>query len=119
MDSSVLVVDDEENLLELLDWTLSKEGYQVKTTNNAYEALDLVDREDIGAAILDINMYPVDGLSLLAEIKKRSPSTQVIMMTASPAAATRNICVKYGTMNYLTKPLDIPKLKNVLRGFAV
>ena len=69
MDSSVLVVDDEENLLELLDWTLSKEGYQVKTTNNAYEALDLVDREDIGVAILDIKMYPIDGMTLLRRSK--------------------------------------------------
>jgi len=83
MDSSVLVVDDEENLLVLLAEILSKEGYQVKTANSGYDALDFVDQSDIRVAILDIMMYPIDGVALLAEIKKRSPSTQVIMMTGS------------------------------------
>ncbi len=83
MDSSVLVVDDEENLLVLLAEILSKEGYQVKTANSAYDALDFGDQSDIRVAILDIMMYPIDGVALLAEIKKRSPSTQVIMMTGS------------------------------------
>src|SRR5437879_1714602 len=115
MDLSVLVVDDEENLLVLLDWILSKEGYQVKTTNNAYEALDFVEQEDIGVAILDINS--IDGVDLLAEIKKRSPSTQVIIISDFPATGTKK-CMKYDTMNYLTKPLDIPKLKNVIRHLA-
>ncbi len=83
MDSSVLVIDDEENLLVLLAEILSKEGYQVKTANSAYDALDFGDQSDIRVAILDIMMYPIDGVALLAEIKKRSPSTQVIMMTGS------------------------------------
>jgi DNA-binding NtrC family response regulator len=52
----------------------------------------------------------------LVEIKKRSPSTQVIVMTGYPAMGTRNNSMKYGAMNYLTKPLEISKLKNVLRG---
>jgi DNA-binding NtrC family response regulator len=112
MDLSVLVVDDEENLLVLLDWILSKEGYQVK----AYDALDFVEQEDIRVAILDIKMYPIDGVALLVEIKKRSPSTQVIMMTGYPAMGTRDSSIKYGAINYLKKPLDIAKLKIVLRG---
>ena len=116
MDLSVLVVDDEENLLVLLDWILSKAGYQVKTTNNAYDALDFVEQEDIRVAILDIKMYPIDGVALLVEIKKRSPSTQVIMMTGYPAMGTRDSSIKYGAINYLKKPLDIAKLKIVLRG---
>jgi DNA-binding NtrC family response regulator len=115
MDISVLVVDDEENWLVLLDRILSKEGYKVKTATNAYDALNLVEHEDIRIAILDIKMYPPDGVALLAEIKKRSPSTQVIMMTAHPTAETRNCSVKYGAMDYLTKPLEIPELKTVLR----
>jgi len=53
----------------------------VKTANSAYQALDLVDHTDIGVAILDIKMYPIDGIAFLVESKKRSPSTQVIMMT--------------------------------------
>ena len=116
MEQSVLIVDDEENLLVLLDRILSKEGYQVKTANNAYQALDFVDHEAFHAAILDIKMYPIDGVALLAEIKKRSPDTQVIMVTGYPTADTRNDCMKYGAAEYLTKPLEIQELKSVLRG---
>ena len=116
MDSSVLVVDDEENLLVLLDEILSKEGYQVKTANSAYKALDFVDQSDFRVAILDIKMYPIDGVALLAEIKRRSPSTQVIMMTSFLTTETKNACMKYGATDYFTKPLDIQKLKSVLRG---
>ncbi len=116
MDSSVLVVVDEENLLVLLAEILSKEGYQVKTANSAYDALDFVDQSDIRVAILDIKMYPIDGVALLAEIKKRSPSTQVIMMTGFLTTETQTGCLKYGATDYLTKPLDIKKLKTLLRG---
>lgn len=116
MDSTVLVVDDEENLLVLLDGLLSREGYQVKTANNAYDALDYLNKKDVRVAILDIGMYPINGVVLLAEIKRRSPSTQVVMMTASPTMDLRTDCLKYGATNFLTKPLDISTLKTVLRG---
>jgi two-component system, response regulator RegA len=118
MEPSVLIVDDEENLLILLDRILSKEGYQVKTANNANQALEYVEREPFRVAILDIKMYPIDGVALLAEIKKRSPNIRVIMITAYPTVDTRSDCMKYGASNYLTKPLDIQELKSVVHGLA-
>ena len=119
MERSVLIVDDEENLLILLDRIFSKEGYQVKTANNANQALEYVEREPFSVAILDIKMYPIDGVALLAEIKKRSPDIPVIMMTAYPTVDTRSDCMKYGAANYLIKPLDIQELKSVVQGLAV
>jgi len=118
MDRSVLVVDDEENLLVLLERILSKEGFTVRTASNAYQALDLVDNETFTLAILDIKMFPVDGVVLLAEIKKRSPSTHVVMVTAYPTANTRNECLKSGASTYLTKPIDIQELKSVVQNLT-
>ena len=118
MNSSVLVVDDEENLLVLLDRVLSKDGYQVKTTTDSYEALEFLDENDISVALIDIRMYPIDGVTLLAEIKKRSPSTHVIMMTSCLTRETQSSCMKYGATNYLTKPLEMEKLKIALRGLV-
>jgi DNA-binding NtrC family response regulator len=115
MDGSVLVVDDEENLLVLLDRILSKEGYKVNTAFNSYQALDLVEKRRFRVAILDIKMFPLDGVALLSEIKNRSPSTQVIMITAYPTVDTRNECLRRGATSYLTKPLDIQQLKSVVR----
>jgi DNA-binding NtrC family response regulator len=84
MTASVLIVDDEEGFLILLDHYLTKDGFHVKTASNSNQALNLVDQETIDVAILDINMYPLDGITLLAELKKRSPSTRV-----NPATALR------------------------------
>jgi len=116
LNSPVLVVDEEENLLVLLDRVLSKEGYQVKTTTDADEALEFLDENDISVALLDLRMYPIDGIALLAEIKKRSPSTRVLMMTSRPTAETQTSCFQNGAIDYFTKPLDIQKLKIALRG---
>ena len=118
MHRSVLVVDDEENLLVLLERILSKEGFTVRTASNAYQALDLLSKESFDLAILDIKMFPVDGVALLSEIKKRSPSTHVVMITAYPTIDTRNECLKIGASTYLTKPLDIQELKSVVQNLA-
>ena len=115
MDRSVLIVDDEENLLLLLDRILSKDGYEVQTAPNSYRALDLLQNGRFQLAILDIKMFPIDGVALLSEIKNRSPSTQVIMITAYPTVDTRKECFRRGATSYLTKPLDIQQLKGVIR----
>jgi ATP-dependent Lon protease len=115
MEPSVLIVDDEANFLVLMDTILAKEGYRVKTADNGDDALDLLEDESFGAAILDIRMHPFDGLALLAEIKRRSPSTKVIMITAFPTIDCRNDCMKQGAVRFLPKPVEIEELKTVLR----
>lgn len=118
MRRSVLVVDDEENLLLLLERMLTKEGLKVRTANNAYQALDQLEHTAIDLAIIDIKMFPVDGLSLLAEIKRRSPQIQVIMISAYPTTESREESLKSGAATYLTKPLDVHELKSVVRHLA-
>lgn len=119
MKTSILIVDDEENLLVLLDRTLSKDGFQVKTATNAYQALNLLEQENFNVAILDIKMFPIDGITLLAELRKRSPTTRVIMITAYPTPDSRSECIKQGAAMFLTKPLDLDELRNVAHSLAL
>jgi len=117
---SVLIVDDETNLLVLLDSVLSKEGFHVSTASNANDALELFDHGGrFSIAILDVKMFPVGGVDLLAEIKKKSPSTQVVMITAYPTTKTRTECLRIGAAEYLTKPLDIQAVTAMVRNLAV
>jgi len=111
----VLIVDDEENFLVLLDRILTKEGYEVSTALNSQQAWDLIEEGAFQLAILDIKMFPIDGIGLLSEIRKRSPSTRVIMITAYPTHDGRNECMRRGADVYLTKPLDLRELKNIMR----
>ena len=106
------------NLCLNLRCEIIKEGYQVRTANSGYKALEFFDQSAIPIAILDIGMYPIDGVTLLAEIKKRSPSTHVIMMTSYLTRETQSNDMKYGATNYLTKPLEMEKLKIALRGLV-
>jgi DNA-binding NtrC family response regulator len=110
----ILIVDDEENLLLLLEKILSKQGYQVVTAQNSHDALALAEKRPFQLAILDIKMFPMDGMGLLDEIKSRCPSTPVIMVTAYPTVDTRNECLKKGASTYLTKPVDIQELKSTV-----
>ena len=86
---SILAVDDEQNLLELLITVLGKRGFKVKTALNGLEALKLLDQESFQLALLDMKMGPLNGVQLLKEIKDRRPIIKVIMMTAYPTNETR------------------------------
>lgn len=111
--NSVLIVDDEENFLLLLDWVLTKDGFQVKTASDAYQALNLVEEENFNLAIVDIRMSPMDGIRLLSELRKRSPLIPVIMTTGYPAGDIRSECMKNGADALLIKPLDFDELKHL------
>jgi ATP-dependent Lon protease len=118
MKTSILIVDDEENLLVLLDRILSKDGFQVKTATNAYQALKLLENENFNLAILDIKMFPIDGITLLVELRRRSPTTRVIMVTAYSTPDSRSECIKQGAAMFLTKPLDLNQLKSAAHSLA-
>jgi DNA-binding NtrC family response regulator len=118
MPVSILAVDDEQNLLELLITVLGKRGFQVKTALNGIEALRLLDQESFQLALLDLKMGPVNGVQLLKEIKDRRPVIKVIMMTAYPTNETRSQASANGASAYLTKPVDIQKLVDTINSLA-
>jgi DNA-binding NtrC family response regulator len=115
---SILAVDDEQNLLELLMTVLGKRGFAVKTALNGTDALKLVDEESFQLALLDLKMGPVNGVQLLKEIKDRRPVIKVIMMTAYPTNETRTQASANGASAYLTKPVDIQKLVDTINSLA-
>ena len=118
MPISILAVDDEQNLLELLITVLGKRGFKVKTALNGIEALRLLDQESFQLALLDLKMGPVNGVQLLKEIKDRRPIIKVIMMTAYPTNETRTQASANGASAYLTKPVDIQKLVDTINSLS-
>jgi DNA-binding NtrC family response regulator len=118
MPISILAVDDEQNLLELLITALGKRGFKVRTASSGTEALKLVEKESFQLALLDIKMGPVNGMQLLKEIKDRRPIIKVIMMTAYPTLETRLDASENGASAYLTKPVDLQKLVETINSLA-
>ncbi len=115
---SVLVVDDEQNFVSLLDWFLTKRGYQVRTALNGEEAMELVAKATPDLALIDIRMGPMDGLSLLDEVKQRVPEIKLIMMTAYPTSDSRRHAFGKGASAYFTKPIDLQELLNTIHGLS-
>ncbi len=111
----IIIIDDEENFLRLMTRTLTKEGYEVRTALDVQGALQCLKKEGFDLAVIDIVLVSQNGLVILDEIKRRYSHTKVIMITAHPTDETRVISSEKGVSAYLTKPIDIKELKEVIR----
>ena len=102
--STILVVDDEVSMLEVLSEMLSREGYAVQTTPEAEAAVGLVERGGIDLVISDLKMEPLDGLGLLRRLKRVDPEIVVIVMTAYASYETAVEAMREGALEYVMKP---------------
>ncbi len=113
--TKILLVDDEPDTLELLREIMAKEGHQVTCTTSARAALDLFSDADPDLVVTDIQMPEMDGLALLQEIRKRNPSTLVILLTAYGSLATAVEGIKAGAFDYLSKPFLVEDIRLLVR----
>lgn len=107
----VLVVDDEPNILKTMGVCFNAVGYQTQLFSKPQEALEILHKEKFDLAFVDLKMAPIDGMELLAEIKKFSPDTTVIIITAHGSIDTAIEAVKRGAYHYLQKPFDFKELQ--------
>jgi DNA-binding NtrC family response regulator len=110
----ILVIDDEENFLTLLQWFLSRRGYEVVTASSADQALKLVSSREFDIALVDLRLGTSDGLQLLEEMTKRLPRISVFIMTAYPTVNSIKQAFDKGATRYLTKPVDLQELAKAL-----
>lgn len=115
MNVRVLVVDDEKSMCDLLEIMLKKDGYEVRTTTDPREALELVEREPFHLVLTDVRMPEIDGFQVLRRVKEVQPETLVIMITAygSPEGAVE--AMKQGAYDYITKPFRVDEVKLVIK----
>ncbi|MGE5703844.1 MAG: sigma-54-dependent transcriptional regulator, partial [Clostridia bacterium] len=110
MKTSILVLDDEQAIGSSLCFAFETE-YDVSATTNVSEAYTLLQSKSIDVVLLDWRLGEYDGLDALQEIKKLSPSTEVIMMTAYGTIESSVEAMKRGAYHYTTKPLVIDELQ--------
>jgi DNA-binding NtrC family response regulator len=107
----VLVVDDEAIMRESIrDW-LTDCGYDILTAENADEALDIIEKEKPGVAVIDLVLPGSDGLELLRKARQISPNIQVIIVTAYSSVHTAIAAIKEGAYDYLEKPFPPEKVE--------
>jgi len=112
---SVLVIDDEEIMREVLDALLTREGYDVRLAEGGPEGLELARSMPFDAAVVDVMMPTMDGLAVLDELKKLDDDMAVIMITALASVDTAVAAMKHGAFDYITKPFKNDEVLLVLR----
>ncbi len=106
----VLIVDDDAGTCETLGDLLHANGYVVRTACDGRAGLEAVRQKRVDVAILDLQLPDVDGLELLDSIKRASPGTEVIIVTAHASLPTAIRAMNGAAFSYLTKPLDMDHL---------
>jgi two-component system response regulator AtoC len=111
----VLVVDDDEQILFAFQEVFAKDGYETVIARNGEEALEQAAGHLPTAVIMDITMPRLNGLDALSVIKERNPSLPVILVTGFGTMHTAIKAMQLGAFDYLTKPLDLVMVRDVVR----
>jgi DNA-binding NtrC family response regulator len=113
--ASILVIDDEEIMREILDALLTREGYHVRLASSAAEGIDLAKSVPFDAVIVDVMMPGMDGITALEELKKLDDELPVLMITAFASVETAISAMKRGAFDYITKPFKNDEVLVVVR----
>ena len=113
---SVLVVDDNESIREVLAVILSGSGYRCESVKNGVEAMQRVRQSRFDAVVTDLEMPEMDGIALTREIRQQFSSLPVMVMTGHSDEEHRETAFRAGAREFLSKPFDIPDLIRKLHG---
>ena len=112
---AILVVDDEESMRIALSEALVRGGHQVDCVTNGHDALTRINSESFKLIITDVRMPKMDGLEVLQEIKKVSPQTPVIVITAYGAVQNAVDAMRRGATDYILKPFSFDDLSGAVK----
>ncbi len=115
MEKKILIVDDEKDICEVLDITLSDVGYEVFTASSGEEALRLYREVNPAIILTDIRMPGMDGIELLKRIKGANPDTEVIMITGHGDMDLAIESLKLEATDFITKPINYDILEIALK----
>jgi len=119
----ILVVDDEPHMRRVLEIMLKQAGYRVFAAGNGREALKVMRDSSVDLVISDLRMPEMDGIELLACMRKEGLATPVIVITAFGSIESAVEAMKAGAIDYLVRPFDVEALEltisRVLRGVEV
>lgn len=108
---SLLIVEDDPFMRELLSESLSEAGYQTKTAENGAETRSLLPRIEFDVALIDLSLPDADGMQLVDDISEASSEVQIIILTGYPSIESAIEALRRGAQDYLIKPFKIPEVQ--------
>jgi len=117
--STILIVDDEESILQLVQMYLEREGYQVITSQDGLDALDLMNTIQPDLVVLDIMLPGLDGLEICQRLRASDNQTPVLFLSARDEDIDKILGLEFVADDYLTKPFNpremVARIKAILR----
>ncbi len=101
---TILVVDDEPMMRDLLAKILARDGYRVLAAEDGVAALEVLDKEEVAIVLSDLKMPRMDGFELLKRVKRNYPRVGTVMMTSYGDTYTIKDALLLGADEYVTKP---------------
>ncbi len=112
---TILVIDDEEVMRDVLSTLLSQAGYQVVLAEDGKQGLELARTQSFNAVIVDVMLPEIGGLEVLEELKRGDAELVVLMITAFASVETAIAAMKNGAFDYITKPFKHEEVLHILR----
>jgi two-component system probable response regulator PhcQ len=113
---TVLFVDDEPEIIDSLRRTLRDESYRILGTTAPADALDILDRESVDLLIADIDMPDINGLELVARVRRTHPEVVRMLLTGDASLESALEAINEGEVHrYLTKPWNKDELRETIR----
>lgn len=109
-DRSLLVVEDDEDLANVVALNLRDAGHRVAVEHNGRTALERAQAEGFDLVVLDLTLPGMDGLEICRQLRSRSPYTAILMLTARTTELDRVLGLEMGADDYLTKPFSVREL---------
>jgi signal transduction histidine kinase len=110
MKPKVLIIDDDKLTREIVVNALTKEGYEVQSTESGKVGIEKIKKEDFDVVVLNTKLPDINGITVLSEIKKTKPSIEIILITTHPTIKTVIEGIKKGIFGYFKKPLKIEEV---------
>jgi PAS domain S-box-containing protein len=114
----ILLTEDNVNNQKLAQLVLGRLGYRADVTGNGIEALDALKRQDYDVVLMDVQMPGMDGLEATRSIRKQWPDLQkpwIVAMTANAMQGDREMCLRAGMNDYMTKPIQLEAVVSSLK----
>jgi DNA-binding NtrC family response regulator len=112
--ADILIVDDDQSIVTAFQRFLGDERHAARIASNAEDAVRLIGESRPDLVIMDVRMPGIDGLEALKRIREQYPDLSVVMMTAYGTSQTSIDAIRSGAFDYLTKPLDLDELRDVI-----
>lgn len=109
--ASILIVDDDQNILFLLSEVLTRENHQITKATDGSEAIQILRHEKFDLVISDLHMKQVNGIEVLQFVKEQKLDHEVLILTGYGTVNSAVKAMKLGAFEYLTKPLNIEELR--------